>query len=295
MCTPSVHEADRWVRAKATTTEEITQEESLSTTNETTQTAKDEASTVAGAAKSEASNVAATAKDEAAYVAGTAKEEAASVAGTATAAAKDVASTATEQVSTVATEAKYRAIDLVGQTREQIRSQAGSQTKKLADTVRSLSSELRSMANRSEQQGTGAQLVRQVADRGQQLAGYLEASGPEQILDEIRNFARRKPGLFLAGAAAAGVVTGRLIRAATAGGPEEEQPSEYALTSYPAEPIGTAYPLPYETGTPVTTSQTYGAPTVEPTSRDYDVYPESTAADPTFSDPLAERNRGGLL
>ena len=44
------------------------------------------------------------------------------------------------------------------------------------------------------------------------FAGKLQNREPAELLDEVRSFARRKPGLFLLGAAAAGVVAGRLTR-----------------------------------------------------------------------------------
>jgi hypothetical protein len=48
----------------------------------------------------------------------------------------------------------------------------------------------------------------------QDLAGWLEQREPGELLDEVRALARRKPGTFLLGALAAGVVAGRLTRGA---------------------------------------------------------------------------------
>jgi hypothetical protein len=42
------------------------------------------------------------------------------------------------------------------------------------------------------------------------FAGKLQNREPAELLEEIRSFARRKPGMFLLGAAAAGVLAGRL-------------------------------------------------------------------------------------
>lgn len=44
------------------------------------------------------------------------------------------------------------------------------------------------------------------------FADRLQNREPAELLDEVRSFARRKPGLFLLGAAAAGVLAGRLTR-----------------------------------------------------------------------------------
>jgi len=45
-----------------------------------------------------------------------------------------------------------------------------------------------------------------------ELAGWLERREPGAVLDEIRGYARRKPGMFLLGAAALGVLAGRITR-----------------------------------------------------------------------------------
>jgi hypothetical protein len=48
------------------------------------------------------------------------------------------------------------------------------------------------------------------------LADWLDGREPGQLLDEARNFARRRPGVFLVGALAAGVVAGRMTRGVVA-------------------------------------------------------------------------------
>ncbi|MEK8109106.1 phage holin family protein [Micromonospora sp. M12] len=52
--------------------------------------------------------------------------------------------------------------------------------------------------------------------RRQQAAGWLDEREPGEVLDEVRTYARRNPGTFLAGAAVAGLLVGRLTRGLTA-------------------------------------------------------------------------------
>src|SRR6185437_12116734 len=59
-------------------------------------------------------------------------------------------------------------------------------------------------------------LLHQGAGMVENLASKLQNREPAELLDEVRSFARRKPGLFLLGAAAAGVLAGRLTRGVTA-------------------------------------------------------------------------------
>jgi hypothetical protein len=60
------------------------------------------------------------------------------------------------------------------------------------------------------------EVARQASERARTVASCLEEREPGDLLDEVRRFARRKAGVFLAGAALAGVVVGRLTRGAIA-------------------------------------------------------------------------------
>ncbi len=258
-----------------------------------------------------------TAKDQAGAVAQTTKDEAGNVAGTAGQAAKDVAGTAKEQAASVASEATDRARDLISEARTQVSSQAGTQTQRLADGARSLASELHDMADRSEQQGPGATVVRQVADRTSTVAGYLEGSSPEQLLDDVRDFARRRPAGFLVGAGIAGFVAGRLLKGAKSedktqsGSTYDAGYQSYGQSGYgqSAPSYGDSYESytePYAAGdldatrdlgqTMPMAAETYGAPTVEPVD-EYAAYPTST--DPAVTeeitnvDPRRESEWGG--
>jgi hypothetical protein len=62
------------------------------------------------------------------------------------------------------------------------------------------------------QQGMVTDLARQASDKAQDLAGWLESRQPGDLVEEVRDLARRKPGTFLLGAAVAGVLAGRLTR-----------------------------------------------------------------------------------
>jgi hypothetical protein len=145
----------------------------------------------------------------------TAKQQASEVGSTAKQAGGQVAGTAKDQARQVAGEAKTQARDLMNETRTQVRDQAGTQQRKAASGLRSISGELRSMADGNlGQQGMVTDLARQAADKAQQLAGWLESREPGDLVEEVRGMARRKPGTFLLGAAAAGALAGRATRSA---------------------------------------------------------------------------------
>jgi len=129
-------------------------------------------------------------------------------------AAGELAQTAAGQAKEVAGEAKAQARNLVGEARDQLRGHASEQHRSAVSNLRALGDELRSMAGNSEQSGVATELVSQAADRTHGAADWLDGRQPEDLLDELRRVARRRPGAFLVGALAAGVVAGRLTRGA---------------------------------------------------------------------------------
>lgn len=145
-----------------------------------------------------------------------AKDQAASVAGGAKDAAKNVAGTAKDQAAQVAGEAKKQVGDLVGQARSELTDQAGTQQQRAASGLKSVSEQLRALANGESPQGPATDLAHQAADKVSEFAGFLENRDPGQLLDEVRRYAQRRPGMFLAVALGAGIVAGRLTRGLTA-------------------------------------------------------------------------------
>ena len=141
-----------------------------------------------------------TAVDQGRNVAGTAKEEAANVAGTAAQEARGVVGEAVRQVS------------------DQMGEQATTQRDRLSETLRTFGDDLEKMvAGDGAGSGMAADLVREVSDRARSLGSHLEDREPGRLVDDARDFARRRPGTFLVGALAAGLVAGRLFRATADG------------------------------------------------------------------------------
>jgi hypothetical protein len=125
---------------------------------------------------------------------------------------KHVADVAREQASEVAAEAGRQGRDLLQQAQGQLEVQAAQGQQRLANRLLSLSDELRSMADASGQGGMAADLAHQVASRVRDAGHWLGDRKPGQVMDEVQSFARRKPAVFVALAAGAGLVAGRLTR-----------------------------------------------------------------------------------
>jgi hypothetical protein len=127
------------------------------------------------------------------------------------AAATDVAETAKSQIRDVAGEVKQQGRNVAAQVRDGVTEQARVQQDNLAQTVRRVADELEAMADQRPD-SPAATVVARVADGGHQVAQYLADRGPEGLLAEVQDFARRRPGAFLATALVSGFVIGRLGR-----------------------------------------------------------------------------------
>ena len=207
------------------------------------------------------------ARQKAREVGGQAAQAGGEVATTAKEKARDVAGEAGHQAREVASEAGQRARELVDQARSQVRSQANTQRDRVTSSLRSLSDELEAMATKGDQSGPATELAREASDRTRAVAMYLERHEPGELVEEVRDLARRRPGLFLFGAAVAGVVVGRLTRAiaAASGSGERSTGSELGGER--------DYDRPLQPGSPTTTGRpadegTWPTPPPPPASTD---------------------------
>jgi hypothetical protein len=151
-----------------------------------------------------------------------AKDQAKQAAGNAADQGKHVAGVAQDEVKNVASEAQNQLRGLLEEATNQVDEQSKAQKTRLADTVRSFGDDLESMRGEGQQDGVAAQVVQQVAGQARSLASHLDDRNPSELLDDVRRFARRRPGTFLLGALAAGIVVGRVTRGAKAA---QDQPS----------------------------------------------------------------------
>ena len=208
------------------------------------------------------------------------RDEATDVGRTAADAGRQVAGTAAEQAANVAQEVKTQARDLVGEARGQVQDQARAGQQKAADGIRALSQELREMADGSQQSGTVSEVARQAAERADGLADWLGRREPGDLVDEVRSFARRRPGAFLLAAAAAGVVVGRLTRGAVDSARADSGPAPQHLAAAPTYRTPAVPPSPYPAGVDV-------PPPVPAVPFDAPTPPRGQAVPPHLSPPPA--------
>jgi hypothetical protein len=170
-----------------------------------------------------------------------AKHEAREVATTAADRGGEVAQTALDEAKHVAANVQGEARDLLREGREQLESQARDGQQKAAKSLHQLAGQLERMAEQTDSPGVAVDVARQVSDRTRSVADWLEHREPGDLLDEVRRFARRRPGTFLLGAAAAGVLVGRLTRGVVA---QQQQPSGDASSPHGHASAPPAHPDP---------------------------------------------------
>ena len=164
----------------------------------------------------------------------TAKGEAANVKDTAVGAAAGVKDVAKSEATNVAEEAKYQARNLVDTTRSELRGQASNQQSALAEKLHGWASELGSMASKADESGPMSDLAQEASRRVGEFSHWLESHEPADLLDEVKRYARRRPVAFLAIAAAAGVLAGRVTRGAVAANTSVDSDRDSGSESTPA-------------------------------------------------------------
>jgi hypothetical protein len=155
--------------------------------------------------------------------------------GTADAAAdegKHVAGVAAEEARSVADDARDQARQLLDETLHQVNEHGSVQRDSLVELLRGLSNDLHQMADKSDTNGVASSLVQQGADRADQLRSRLDGHELTELVDGVRDFARRRPGAFLMGALAAGLVAGRFGRGAKAAHAESDSDTSQSATGH---------------------------------------------------------------
>ncbi|MEU8353924.1 hypothetical protein [Streptomyces sp. NPDC048845] len=141
-----------------------------------------------------------------------AKQEAAATAGEAKQAASEVRSTAAHGAKAVAGTAREQAGSAVGDLRQRAMTEADSQLRRTADTVRHWADDVAGMAEHAPSDSPARTMAQKASDGGHRAADFLERRGAGGLAEEMQSFARRKPGVFLGGAAIAGLAAGRLAK-----------------------------------------------------------------------------------
>jgi len=136
---------------------------------------------------------------------------------------RDLAGSVRSQADQVKGELADQARGLLAETRDQVQAQADVQTGRLSAALFEVGTQAVALANgHPEQAGPLVDYAEQAANWLDSVAAEIEERGLEGLAADVVDFARRRPGAFLAGAAVLGLGVGRLIRSGAVSSPEPE-------------------------------------------------------------------------
>lgn len=155
---------------------------------------------------------------------------------------------AKQQGQQYATQARQQATKLANQGGEQVKSQLANQKHQAAQRIAPAQTALRETAHqlRSQGQGPSAEYVDKATDQVERFSGYLRETDVDEIIGEARGLARRRPALFLGGAATLGFLTARFLKSSS------QEQEDFAGQSYGTrEPAAALPPGGFEGGYPI--------------------------------------------
>jgi hypothetical protein len=152
--------------------------------------------------------------------------------------AREVAEAAKEKTGEIGHEVATQGQRVIEEAKDKVREQTDRQSQQLASSLRGWSDQARALAEgRPQDAGQLPDYARQAAGKMAEVAEQVQHRGLEGALDDVKSFARRRPGVFLLGAGIAGFAAGRLLRGAAAsasapGAPQYASPQRRPYASY---------------------------------------------------------------
>ncbi|HET7036946.1 MAG TPA: hypothetical protein VFI42_14775 [Thermomicrobiaceae bacterium] len=176
----------------------------------------------------------------------------------------------TQQADQLKNQVKQNAGEVADTAQQTAQQQFHAQKQQARQGLGSVSSALHQAADqmRGQKQDTMAQLADMAADQVNDLSGFLQQENLHRVIDQVEDFARNQPYLFLGGAFALGAVAARFLKASR---PENahwgrtNQPQNrfagrnYGPLNYPGVHYAGSQPYPSGFGTPTGSGSSTGA------------------------------------
>ncbi|QIN79691.1 hypothetical protein GBA65_15430 [Rubrobacter marinus] len=124
---------------------------------------------------------------------------------------------AKQQGQQIAAQARQQASKLASQGGEQVKGQLANQKHNAAQRIAPVQTALRETAHqlRNQGQAPSAEYVDRATDQVERFSDYLRETDVDEMIGEVRGFARRRPGLFLGGAATLGFLASRFLKSSS--------------------------------------------------------------------------------
>jgi len=133
---------------------------------------------------------------------------------TATDATREVTGQVKETVGQVAEQAQQAAGQAVGQARQQVSSRLAGQKDRAAEGLTSVAQALRQTSQqlREQDQQTVTGYIESAASQVERVSNYLKQNDLGGLIDDVEQFARRQPALFLGGTFVLGLLSARFLK-----------------------------------------------------------------------------------
>ncbi len=126
---------------------------------------------------------------------------------------------AKQQGQQLAQQARQQAGELATRGTEQVKSQLANQKHEASQRMVPIQTALRETAQQLRKQGQApvAQYTDRASDQVERFSGYLRETEVDEMVDEVRGFARSRPALFLGSAALLGFLGTRFLKSSSQG------------------------------------------------------------------------------
>jgi ElaB/YqjD/DUF883 family membrane-anchored ribosome-binding protein len=173
--------------------------------------------------------------------------------------APPAADQAREKVGEAAEKAKETAHSAASQAQDKVRQQVDQRSTEVGERVSGTAGDIRSVGEELRNQGKDGpgKVVEQAADRIERAGSYLRESDADRILNDVEDFGRRRPWAVLAGAAVAGFVAARFLKASS----RERYSSRQGNGAQARRTTELSAPIPAATETSETDGSSQAVPT----------------------------------
>lgn len=150
--------------------------------------------------------------------------------------AQQVATKTQDKITETTSAAKEQAKRTANQVGEQAKqtvdsrmTEVGHEIGSVADAVRQTSYEI------GDENQTLSKYGERLAEQLEGISSYLNEKGVEDVLDDLQDFARRKPVVFLGGAFMLGIMAGRFVRSSSERYSQYDRYDQYEMDTYGAQ------------------------------------------------------------
>jgi ElaB/YqjD/DUF883 family membrane-anchored ribosome-binding protein len=104
--------------------------------------------------------------------------------------------------------------NIIEETQTQAKERIDAGRKDAAQTLASLANSLLSSSGhlKEEQQELAGEYVGKAAEQIDRLAQYIQTADPAEVVDGVKEFARKRPALFIGSAFAVGIIAARFLK-----------------------------------------------------------------------------------